>query len=111
MSRTRSPRKGRNEGRGVAGPRPRLGHVPALIRRISVGAAKARMRSCGGRAAAPIEVAVVLPNPVHDDSKFARNCDLGTAHADPGGEAEPPGSEFRGFGVAGEQDVSRLEQI
>jgi hypothetical protein len=39
---------------------------------------------------APIKVATVLPDAMHDDRELPCNRDLGTAHANPAGKCKPP---------------------
>ena len=57
MSRTRSPRKGRNEGRGVAEPRPGGDIVPP-------DRAESESFGLGGRCLSAVEATIVSPDAV-----------------------------------------------
>ena len=85
MSRTRSPRAGRNEGSEVAGPRPGWDSLPPGIRRISIGQPNGWTGSCGGWGVTPVKVAIVLPDAMHDNGELAGDRHLGAAPADPPG--------------------------
>ena len=62
----------------------RLGHAPARIRRNSVGPRLGRIWLCGRRrGVAPVEVAIVFPDAMHDDGELAGDGHLGAARPDP----------------------------
>jgi hypothetical protein len=83
---TRGPRRRKRGCRASS----RLGQAPASIRRISIGRRTGRTGLCGGRGVAPVKVAIVLPDAVHDDGELAGNGHRGAAHADPPGKRQTP---------------------
>ena len=97
MSRTQSAGKSRRGKREVANPRPgwdgsRLDQADLVL-------------LCGcGRGIAPIKVAILLPNVMHDDGQFLGNRNLGATHAD-AGERDAPCLELRRFCMTAEQNV------
>ena len=84
------------------------GRVPALIGRNSklgevVGGSDHRGHL------ATREVAIILPDAMHDHGEFACHRHFRPAHADPRREHQPPAAQCAGAHMPGEQGIGRLE--
>jgi hypothetical protein len=101
------PEEGRSGKDGVAVPRPSgTGSRPdqaelEVWRGSSGGSDRGHL--------ATREVAIILPDAMHDHGEFACHRHFRAAHADPCREQQPPAAQCAGAHMPGEQGIGRFE--